>query len=271
MNEFFAGLFTVEAAIAFGTLLLLEIVLGIDNVIFLTILTDKLPAKEKERARKLGLGLAAGTRVLLLLAISAIIALDEYKIALGLSAKDLILIFGGLFLIGKSTYEIHEKLDAHEKSEERLDKAKTTLTAVIVQVILVDVVFSLDSVITAVGITDILAVMIAAILLAVVIMIYFAGVISRFVKQHPTLKILALSLLILIGTLLVIEGWNPELAHEMHLKNYAYFAMAFALFVEVLNIRLRKTQKPVKLHNQPALVNGSIEKPTEPPAIERAA
>ncbi|MCB0037489.1 MAG: TerC family protein [Anaerolineales bacterium] len=250
----FAEIFTAEALLAFLTLLALEVVLGIDNIIFISILSDKLPPQDQEKARNRGIGLAVITRVLLLLSISWVISLDNAELFLGLTGKDLVLIVGGAFLIGKSTYEIHEKLEAHEKTDERKSQAATTLTAVITQIILIDIVFSLDSVITAVGITDILAVMIAAIIIAAVIMIFAAGQVSAFVKRHPTLKMLALALLILIGTLLVVEGWNSDLAHELHLKNYAYFAMAFAFGVEMLNIQLRKSNgKPVQLHNQPEI------------------
>lgn len=247
-------IFTVEALLAFLTLLALEIVLGIDNIIFISILSDKLPAHEQDRARNLGIGLAVVTRILLLLSISWVISLDSTELFWGLTGKDLVLIIGGAFLIGKSTYEIHEKLEAYEKTDERKDKAAATLTGVVIQIILIDIVFSLDSVITAVGITNILAVMITAIVIAAGVMLLAAAQVSAFVKRHPTLKILALALLILIGTLLVVEGWNSELAHELHLKNYAYFAMAFSFFVELLNIQLRqRAAAPVELHNQPKL------------------
>ncbi len=250
----FAEIFTAEALLAFLTLLALEVVLGIDNIIFISILSDKLPLQEQEKARTWGIGLAVVTRILLLLSISWVIGLDNTELFLGLTGKDLVLIVGGAFLIGKSTYEIHEKLEAHEKTDERKSKAAATLTAVITQIVLIDIVFSLDSVITAVGITDVLAVMIAAIILAATVMIFAAGQVSAFVKRHPTVKMLALSLLILIGTLLVVEGWNSDLAHELHLKNYAYFAMAFAFGVEMLNIQFRKSSdKPVELHNQPEI------------------
>lgn len=252
------GLFSAEALIALATLLALEIVLGIDNVIFISILSDKLPAHEQDRARKLGIGLAVITRILLLLSISWVIGLDKVELFWGLTGKDLVLVVGGAFLIGKSTYEIHEKLEAHEKTSERKSTAPATLTAVVAQIVAIDIVFSLDSVITAVGITDILPVMITAILVAAGIMLFAAGSVSGFVKRHPTMKVLALAFLILIGTMLVIEGWNPEAAHEMHLKNYAYFAMAFSFLVELVNMRVRGTDKPVTLHNQPQLKNGNV-------------
>lgn len=257
------GLFTVEALISLITLLVLEIVLGIDNVIFISILSDKLPAADQDRARKIGIGLAVITRVLLLLSISWVISLDEYALVGRLTGKDIVLLVGGLFLIGKSTYEIHEKLEAHEKTQERKSGAAATVGAVVAQIVLIDVVFSLDSVITAVGISDHLPVMITAILVAAVIMLFAAGSVSKFVKEHPTMKILALAFLILIGTMLVIEGWSSELAHELHLKNYAYFAMAFSFLVELVNMRVRQASThPVELHNQPQLVNGGTNPPT---------
>jgi predicted tellurium resistance membrane protein TerC len=249
-------LFTTENLVALLTLTTLEIVLGIDNVIFVAILAGKLPEHQRDMGRKLGIGLAVVSRVLLLLAINWIMRLTEPVIAPfgnALSGRDLILLIGGLFLIGKSTFEIHEKLEAAEGSHSVTAQA-VTLASVIAQVVIVDIVFSLDSVITAVGISGVLAVMIPAILIAAAIMLFAAGAVGRFVEEHPTMKMLALSFLILIGSMLVIEGWNAEAAHEMHLKNYAYFAMAFSFGVELLNMRIRKkADKPVKLHNQPSV------------------
>jgi predicted tellurium resistance membrane protein TerC len=170
----------------------------------------------------------------------------------GISGRDMILLVGGMFLIGKSTREIHEKLEAEEHVQPS-ERAATTLTAVVLQVMLIDIVFSLDSVITAVGISGNLPVMITAIVIAAGVMIFFAGRISEFVDQHPTMKILALAFLILIGSLLVIEGWNQEAAENLHLKNYAYFAMAFSVVIELINIRVRGRSKPVELHNRPRL------------------
>ena len=253
-----AELFTSENLIAFVTLALLEIVLGIDNIIFITILASKLPEEQRDKARQIGLSLAVVSRILLLFGINWVKNLTNPLFEIGthtFAGKDLILLGGGLFLIGKSTYEIHEKLEGEE--HHGAAKAVTTLTAVLVQIMIVDVVFSLDSVITAVGISDSLPVMISAIVLATGIMLFFAGAVGRFVEKHPTLKMLALAFLILIGSLLVIEGWvhgsNPELRHaieELHLKNYAYFAMAFSLGVELLNMRFRKVaEKPVRLHH----------------------
>ena len=248
-------LFTTTNLIALLTLTLLEIVLGIDNVIFIAILSSKLPADQQARARTTGIALAVITRILLLFGITWIMTLVQPLFTIlgnGLSGRDLILLVGGLFLIGKSTYEIHEKLEADEHTQ--TTGYVSSFTAVIIQIVLVDIVFSLDSVITAVGISNNLWVMVPAVVIAAGVMLTFAGIISAFVEKHPTMKVLALAFLILIGSLLVIEGWNAEVAHELELKNYAYFAMAFSFLVEMVNLRLRKQSKtPVHLHNQPTL------------------
>ena len=252
-----AELFTAENLVAFLTLLALEVVLGIDNVIFISILSGKLPPEQRKQGRQLGLGLAVVSRLLLLFAIRWVQTLDTVTVftlfSNEVSGKDLVLLLGGLFLIGKSTYEIHEKLEVEEHDKHGTGKAMSTMSAVIMQVILVDVVFSLDSVITAVGIADNIIIMVSAIVIAAAVMIFFAGSVSEFVERHPTMKMLALSFLILIGSMLVIEGWNPEAAHDLHIKNYAYFAMAFSFGVEILNMRVRKAKNPVKLHNRPSL------------------
>jgi predicted tellurium resistance membrane protein TerC len=245
-----ADLFTAQNLVAFLTLAALEIVLGIDNVIFIAILSGKLPSDQQARARSIGIGLAVFTRILLLLGITWVMRLTQ-PLFWGLSGRDLILIGGGLFLIGKSTYEIHEKVEAADHTQRPIPKT-VSFSSVITQIVLVDIIFSLDSVITAVGISGNLWVMVPAVIIAAAVMLFFAGAISGFVERHPTMKILALSFLILIGTLLVIEGWLPEVAHEYHLKNYAYFAMAFSFAVELVNMRLRASQ-PVQLHNQPTL------------------
>ncbi len=253
MNLDFSAFLTTEGLIAFATLLALEIVLGIDNVIFITILSDKLPEGQKKMARQWGIGLAVVTRILLLFGISWVIGLTQ-PIVGSFSGQQIILLLGGAFLIGKSTYEISEKLEAEDHTKERAAGAQATFAGVLTQIILVDLVFSLDSVITAVGIADSRAIMITAIVLSAIIMLAAAGAISEFVKKNPTMKILALSFLIMIGMLLVFEGWNPDLAHDLHIKNYAYFAMAFSLIVEVLNMQFRKSRaKPVELHNQPTI------------------
>lgn len=252
-------LFAFDNLVALLTLLALEIVLGIDNVIFIAILSSKLPAEQQARARTTGISLAVITRILLLFGISWIMTLTQPLLNIfnnDLSGRDLILLIGGLFLIGKSTYEIHEKLEAAEHTS--TTKAMATFVAVIIQIVLVDIVFSLDSVITAVGISNHIEIMVTAVVIAAAVMLTFAGAISGFVERHPTMKVLALSFLILIGSMLVIEGWNAEAAHEMHLKNYAYFAMAFSFLVEMVNLRVRKQKDPVQLHNQPTLHQAAL-------------
>ncbi len=254
-----AELLTTANLVALFTLLALEIVLGIDNVIFIAILSSKLPVEQQARARTTGIALAVITRVLLLLSITWVMSLERSLFEIlgnGLSGRDLILLVGGLFLIGKSTFEIHEKLEAVEH-QNTTARAVSSFAAVIIQIMLVDIIFSLDSVITAVGISDQLWVMVTAILIATGVMLTFAGAISGFVERHPTMKILALAFLILIGSLLVVEGWNPEGAHDLHLKNYAYFAMAFSVLIEFINLRLRGSAQPVQLHNRLSLAEAT--------------
>jgi predicted tellurium resistance membrane protein TerC len=231
--------------IALLTLTALEIVLGVDNVVFISILAGKLPANQQQRARRLGLALALITRVLLLLSLSWIIGLVRplfTVIGQEISGRDLILIAGGLFLIAKSTYEIHEKLEGEEGHDSA--KVPASFAAVIVQILILDVVFSLDSVITAVGMVDEIGVMIAAVVIAIGIMLLSAEAISGFVNRHPTVKMLALSFLLLIGTSLLAEGFEQHIP-----KGYIYFAMAFSVFVEALNLRARGS-KPVHLHER---------------------
>jgi predicted tellurium resistance membrane protein TerC len=229
------------------TLTVLEVVLGIDNLIFISILSGKLPKTQQSRARRMGLGLALITRILLLLSLSWVMRLDTpfwQSTVLGagvsLSGKDLILLLGGLFLIGKSTYEIHEKLEGVDGA--KTDRMAPTFAAVVTQILLLDIVFSLDSVITAVGMVNKVSVMVAAVVIAMLVMLLFVNQISAFVDRHPTIKMLALSFLILIGTMLVAEGFGQHIN-----KGYIYFAMAFSVAVEFLNIRMRKAQK-VDLH-----------------------
>ncbi len=232
-----------QSWIAFATLLALELVLGIDNVIFISILAGKLPAAQQRQARLVGLSLAAITRILLLLSISWVISLTAPLFTvLGqeISGRDLILLLGGLFLIAKSTHEIHEKLEGVEGHASA--KVPASFASVIIQILLLDVVFSLDSVITAVGMVDEIGIMIAAVLVAIAFMLAFAGPISAFVERHPTVKMLALSFLLLIGVTLIAEGFDQHIS-----KGYIYFAMAFSVFVEMLNLRLRRSS-PVKLH-----------------------
>lgn len=245
-------LLSAENLVALFTLLMLEIVLGIDNVIFIAILSGKLPQNQQARARSTGISLAVITRIVLLFSITWIMRLTEPLFALGghgISGRDLILLVGGLFLIGKSTFEIHEKLESTEHTSGAVVAA--SFASVIFQIILVDIVFSLDSVITAVGISGNLWVMVPAVVIAAGVMLFFAGPISAFVEKHPTMKILALAFLILIGFLLVLEGWLGHAVEELHLKNYAYFAMAFSFTVELINLRLRKSSEPVTLKNRP--------------------
>jgi predicted tellurium resistance membrane protein TerC len=251
-------LWSAEALIAFLTLSALEIVLGIDNIVFIAILAAKLPKEQQAKARNIGLTLAMVTRILLLLAIGWIMGLTRILFSLpfmgeagAISGRDLILFLGGLFLVGKATYEIHDKLEGSEHGAGGAAKATAAFGTVIVQILLLDIVFSLDSVITAVGMVQTspenkwvgLSIMIAAVILAIGVMLAFAGVISRFVERHPTVKMLALSFLILIGVVLVSEAFNVHVP-----KGYIYFSMAFALGVELLNLRLRKVGKPVALH-----------------------
>lgn len=231
--------------IAFFTLLALELVLGVDNVIFISILAGKLPAHQQGRARTIGLVLAIVSRILLLFSLSWIIGLTEPLFSVlkyEISGRDIILILGGLFLLGKSTHEIHQKLEGVEGHASA--RVGPSFASVIVQILLLDVVFSLDSVITAVGMVDQLAIMVAAVIIAAGVMIVTARPISSFVDRHPTIKMLALSFLLLIGFTLIVEGLHQHIP-----KGYIYFAMAFSVFVEVLNLRLRKAHAaPVKLH-----------------------
>jgi predicted tellurium resistance membrane protein TerC len=235
---------TSEGLLALVTLTFLEIILGVDNVIFISILSGKLPQQQQARARRVGLMAAMLMRILLLLSIAWIIRLTAPLFTIlgrGVSGRDLILIGGGLFLIGKATLEIHERLEGEEG--DGLVRVAPSFAAVIVQIMLLDIVFSLDSVITAVGMADDVTVMAAAVVLAVAIMMFSAEPISGFVNRHPTVKVLALSFLLLIGVSLIGDGLG------MHVpKGYIYFAMGFSVFVEMINLRVRKAGSPVKLH-----------------------
>jgi predicted tellurium resistance membrane protein TerC len=232
--------------IALATLTVLEIVLGIDNIIFISILSGKLPSEQQPRARRLGLLAAMVMRVLLLMSLAWIIRLTEpwfTVVGQEISGRDFILIVGGLFLIGKSTYEIHDKLEGEEGHASK--KVPTSFASVISQIMVLDLVFSLDSVITAVGMAEDLWVMIAAVVIAVVIMMISADPISNFVHKHPTVKMLALSFLLLIGVSLLAEGFDQHIS-----KGYIYFAMGFSVFVEMINLRLRKVTEPVHLKDR---------------------
>jgi len=238
------------------TLTLLEIVLGIDNIIFISILASKVPARDQPKARRLGLLGAFFTRLGLLAMLSWIVRLTRPLFGVfghGVSGRDLILILGGLFLIGKATYEIHGKLEGEEHADSVQTKA-SSLTAVVAQIMVVDIVFSLDSVITAVGMVDSIAIMIAANVIALAFMLVAAGPISRFVDRHPTVKLLALSFLVLIGTNLVAEGFGAHIP-----KGYTYFAMAFSLLVEMLNMKYRKKAGHVNLREAPGVGSGAVE------------
>jgi predicted tellurium resistance membrane protein TerC len=234
-----------NAWIALLTLIALELVLGVDNVIFISILAGKLPVDQQQRARTTGIALAVITRILLLLSISWVIGLTEplfSLLTLEISGRDLILVAGGLFLLGKATLEIHHRLEGVEG--QRSARVAASFTSVIVQIMLLDVVFSLDSVITAVGMVDEVIIMIIAVVLAAGVMIWSSRPLGEFVERHPTIKILALSFLLLIGFTLIVEGLHQHIP-----KGYIYFAMGFSVFVEMLNLRIRaQAAVPVKLH-----------------------
>ena len=237
-----------EAWVAFFTLVALELVLGVDNVIFISILAGKLPADQQNRARMTGIALAVFTRILLLFSLSWIISLEADLFTLpllniGISGRDLILLAGGLFLLWKSVREIHDKLEGAEGHASA--KVQAAFWNVIVQIMLLDIVFSLDSVITAVGMVDELPIMIAAVIIAAGVMVFTSGPLSKFVEEHPTIKMLALSFLLLIGFTLIVEGLDQHIP-----KGYIYFAMGFSVFVEMLNLRLRaRAPRPVNLHD----------------------
>jgi predicted tellurium resistance membrane protein TerC len=239
------ALLTSDNLIALVTLTALEVVLGVDNVIFISILAGKLPQEDQARARRLGLMAAMVMRILLLFSLAWIVRLTEPLFTVlgrGVSGRDLILLGGGLFLLAKATLEIHEKLEGVEG--ERSARVAPSFSAVILQIMVLDIVFSLDSVITAVGMAESLTVMVIAVVLAVGIMMLSAGSVSDFVQRHPTVKVLALSFLLLIGMSLVGEGLGQHIP-----KGYIYFAMAFSVFVEVINLRVRKQGVPVDLHD----------------------
>jgi len=234
---------SAEGWIALATLTILEIVLGIDNIVFISILAGKLRQQERGRARRIGLSLAMFIRIALLWSITWVIRLTAplfTVLSQEISGRDLILLIGGLFLIAKSTHEIHEKLEGDEG--ESSTRVAASFAGVIVQILLLDIIFSLDSVITAVGMAEDLAVMVIAVILAVGVMLVSAGAISDFVDRHPTVKMLALSFLLLIGVSLIAEGLDQHIP-----KGYIYFAMGFSVFVEMINLRIRARSKPVHL------------------------
>jgi predicted tellurium resistance membrane protein TerC len=248
MSDWLAGSFgwasSAEGWIALATLTVLEIVLGIDNIVFISILAGKLRLEERARARKIGLSLAMFIRIALLWSITWVMRLTTPLFtALGneISGRDLILLIGGLFLIAKSTHEIHDKLEGQEGHANT--RAAASFTGIIIQILLLDIVFSLDSVITAVGMAEDLAVMVLAVIIAVGVMLVSAGAISDFVEDHPTVKMLALSFLLLIGVSLIAEGFEQHIP-----KGYIYFSMGFSIFVEMINLRIRRKSQPVHLH-----------------------
>ncbi len=251
-----------EVWVAFLTLLALEIVLGIDNVVFISILVDKLPEERQALARRLGLGLALVMRILLLLSLSWVIGLTAplfTVVGQEISGRDVILILGGLFLLGKSTYEIHENLEGEEGHSSA--RVRATFGSVLVQIVILDLVFSLDSVITAVGMVNEIPVMIAAVTIAILVMLVSAEAVAGLVNRHPTLKMLALSFLLLIGFALLLEGFDHHVP-----KGYIYFAMGFSVFVELLNIRARRRRQarshPVELHRRYARSAEGSDRPT---------
>jgi len=243
-----------QAWVAFLTLLALEIVLGIDNIIFISILAGKLPTEQQPRARFIGLGLALIIRVALLFSLSWVIGLTATLFtALGqeISGRDLILIGGGFFFKQKTTYEIHENLEGEEGHAS--EKVKASFISVIIQIIILDAVFSLDSVITAIGMVNQVGLMISAVVVAIAFMMLFAAPVGRFVSKHPTIKMLALSFLLLIGLTLLVEAFDVHIP-----KGYIYFAMGFSVFVELLNLRLRRRKtEPVHLHERYAPETGT--------------
>ena len=254
------AIFSGEGLIALLTLTFLEIVLGVDNIIFISIVSNKLPANQQAKARNIGLVLAMAFRVGLLLGITWIIGFTEplfTVFGLDISGRDLILAAGGLFLLAKSTSEIHHKIEGEDHSEASSAK-KASLGPTILQIIILDMVFSFDSILTAVGLTNEVVIMIIAVVISIGVMMIFAGAISRFINKHPTLQILALSFLILIGFMLIIEALHYEVP-----KGYIYFAVGFSLLVEVLNMRFRKSRNPVQLRGQRTVDNQAKSVPVE--------
>ncbi len=236
------ALFSVDGFIALLTLAFLEIVLGIDNIIFISILTNRLPREKQAKIRNLGLALSLIFRILLLFGISWLIHFQNplfNLFGIDLSGKDLILAAGGLFLLWKSTMEIHKKVSAEEETHHI--KAKTAAAAIIAQIVMIDIVFSFDSILTAVGLTEHLPIMITAVIIAIIIMMLFSGQVSRFINSHPTLQVLALSFLILIAVMLIVEGFHQHVP-----KGYIYFSVFFSLIVEMINMRIRKKQSQKK-------------------------
>ncbi|AKT42933.1 membrane protein [Chondromyces crocatus] len=257
----FSPLLHADGWITLATLSALEIVLGIDNIVFLSIMVERLPKRQQPFARRVGLLLALGMRLLLLLTISWVMGLKATLFTVfghAFSGRDLILLFGGLFLVGKATHEIFDKLEVAQEEESESDtKKRSSLPSVIVQIMLLDIVFSLDSVITAIGMAQAISIMVIAMVIAVAVMLIFAGRIGTFINRHPSMKILALSFLILIGVVLIADGTGQHVS-----KGYVYFAMAFSLAVELVNMRLKlRQQTPVQLHNRYEKIPGVEARP----------
>lgn len=256
-------LFTSESIISFFVLVILEIVLGIDNVIFVSIIINRLPKDKEKAARRLWIITGIIVRSLLLMALSWLLTQKGKPVFTifnkGFDLASLVMLGGGLFLIYKTVREIHQKLEGEEEGYGEANKPKLTLGKAMVQIILIDMVFSFDSIITAGGTASHVEIMIAAVVIAMFIMFLFSPVISSFIHKHPSLKMLALSFLVMIGLSLVIEGWDSEKAHNLNLKNYIYFGMAFSFLVEVLNITVMKKQKKRKVVNlnEPMINDGN--------------
>ena len=253
------SLFTSESLISFLVLVVLEIVLGIDNVIFVSIIMNRLPQEKQKKARLIWMIMGMVTRCLLLFGLTWLLSQKGITV-LRLFGNDLdiasiVMLAGGLFLLYKTVKEIHQKLEGEAEQEAGNASKPLAFSAAVFQIILIDMIFSFDSIITAGGTAKRIEIMIAAVVLAMIVMFLFSGRISSFIHKHPTLKMLALSFLVMIGLVLIVEGWDPKNAHEMHLKNYVYFAMAFSFSVEMLNMRMRKKYiKPVSLR-EPQIKN----------------
>ena len=252
-------LFTSESIISFFVLVLLEIVLGIDNVIFVSIIINRLPNSQEKRARRIWMITGIISRSLLLMALGWLLSQKGKPVFTlfdkGFDLASLVMLAGGLFLIYKTVREIHHKLEGEDETLQGANKPKLTLSKAVVQIMLIDIVFSFDSIITAGGTAEHVEIMIAAVVIAMFIMFMFSPKISAFIHKHPSLKMLALSFLVMIGLTLVIEGWDAEKSHDLHLKNYVYFGMAFSFLVEILNITMMKKAKKRRIvqFNEPQL------------------
>ncbi len=261
-----AEMFTAESLISLFTLATLEIILGIDNVIFVSIIMGRLPQKDQLKARRYWMIFGIISRTILLFLLGWLLTQKGKALftlfGKGFDLASLVMIAGGLFLLVKTVTEIHHKLEGDEVAKENEAKSKaSSFSKAMFQIILIDMVFSFDSVITASGIAKILPVMITAVIIAMIVMFFFSDKISRFIHKHPTLKMLALSFLVMIGVVLIVEGWSAEKAHDLHLKNYVYFAMAFSFGVEMLNMRLRKQGGKKVVLNEPNLDRETESKP----------